>query len=137
MKSSDLNNLTTSQKEHSNEGHDDLYSLLKEASGSRIRENQEKNQTDEIISAISLLNENLANLKLPDNDYLLKNWITPQEVMQKLYISERTLADWRKTEKIHYTAIGNKFFYSRQELETLLMNGYGKSKKNNGKQASG
>ena len=129
MKSSDFKNSSLSCNEQPKENYDDLDFLLKGSSGTAARENQANVPSQEVSHAILMMNEILKNVNLPQALYLLDDWNTPQEVMQKMCISERTLAEWRRTNKIGFSRIENKFYYKKQDLENLLQSGYEKSKK--------
>ena len=83
----------------------------------------------EIRTGIKKLNGILEGLNLPERKTFMSGWITPERVKLKLGISERTLADWRKTGKLPYTRIENKFYYKNQDLENLLLDGYHRNKK--------
>ena len=129
MKSSDFKNSSLSCNEQQTENYDDLDFLLKGSSGIAARENQANAPSQEVSHAILVMNEVLKNVNLPQARNLLDDWITPQEVMQKMCISERTLAEWRRTNKIGFSRIENKFYYRKQDIENLLQSGYEKSKK--------
>ena len=128
MKSSDFNKRATPNNEQTNENYDDLDFLLKGANGILTRENQADLPSEEFSHAIHILNEILKNMYPPETRNLLDDLLTPQEVMQKLCISERTLSEWRKINKIGYTHIENKFYYKKQDIDDLLQGGYVKAK---------
>jgi len=128
MKSLDFNKRATPNNEQTNENYDDLDFLLKGSNGILTREDQADLPSEEFSLATHILNEILKNLNLPETPNLLDDWITPQEVMQKLCISERTLSEWRKINKIGFTHIENKFYYKKQDIENLLQGGYVKAK---------
>jgi len=133
MKSSDFNKRATPNNDQTNENYDVLDFLLKGTNGIPTRENQADLPLEEFSNAIHNLNEILKNLNLPETPNLLDDWITPQEVMQKLCISERTLSEWRKINKIGFSPVGNKFYYKKQDIENLLQGGYVKAKVSQGK----
>jgi hypothetical protein len=80
----------------------------------------------EITNSLKNLGVILENLHIPDETNFLNDWTTAEQVMQKFGISERTLANWRKTGKLPYSHIEKKFFYKKQDLESLLSAGYQK-----------
>lgn len=57
----------------------------------------------------------------------LEEWLTPEKVMDTLYLSPRTLQTLRDKKILHPTRLGGKFFYSRREIEELLEDGYKRS----------
>jgi hypothetical protein len=54
----------------------------------------------------------------------LDNWIDGQDVMNILHISPRTLQTLRSNGTLPFSRIGNKFFYKRTDIQTILNNGY-------------
>jgi hypothetical protein len=128
MKSSDFNKRTRPNNEQPSENYDDLDFLLKGSTGILTREDQAELPSEEFSHAIHIMNEILKNMYPPETRILLDDLLTPQEVMQKLCISERTLSEWRKINKIGYTHIENKFYYIKQDIENLLQGGYVKAK---------
>jgi len=80
----------------------------------------------EITNSLKNLCVILKNMHIPDETDFLKEWITAEQVMQIFGISERTLANWRKTGKLPYSPIEKKFFYKKLDLESLLSTGYQK-----------
>ena len=57
----------------------------------------------------------------------LEEWLTPEKVMNTLYLSARTLQTLRDKKLLHPTRLGGKFYYSRRELEDLLEDEYKRS----------
>ena len=57
----------------------------------------------------------------------LEEWLTPEKVMNTLYLSARTLQTLRDKQLLHPTRLGGKFYYSRRELEELLEDEYKRS----------
>lgn len=57
----------------------------------------------------------------------LEEWLTPEKVMDTLYLSPRTLQTLRSKEILHPTRLGGKFYYSRREIEDLLEDEYKRS----------
>lgn len=57
----------------------------------------------------------------------LEEWLTPEQVMDTLNISSRTLQTLRDKRMLHPTRLLGKFFYSRREIENLLEDEYKRS----------
>lgn len=57
----------------------------------------------------------------------LEEWLTPEKVMDTLYLSPRTLQTLRDKKILHPTRLGGKFYYSRREIEELLEDEYKRS----------
>lgn len=57
----------------------------------------------------------------------LEEWLTPEKVMETLYLSPRTLQTLRDKGILHPTRLCGKFFYSRREIEDILENEYKRS----------
>jgi hypothetical protein len=51
-------------------------------------------------------------------------WISGDEVMQKLGISRRTLQNYRDNRILPYSTVGGKFFYSFRDIEDLMAKNY-------------
>ena len=57
----------------------------------------------------------------------LEEWLTPEKVMDTLYLSPRTLQTLRDKKILHPTRLCGKFYYSRREIEELLEDEYKRS----------
>lgn len=57
----------------------------------------------------------------------LEEWLTPEKVIDTLYLSARTLQTLRDKKILHPTRLGGKFYYSRREMEELLEDEYKRS----------
>lgn len=57
----------------------------------------------------------------------LEEWLTPEKVMNTLYLSPRTLQTLRDKKILHPTRLCGKFYYSRREIEELLEDEYKRS----------
>jgi len=90
---------------------------------------EEKEFQDELTKGIERLNKILEGLIVPDKNNSLLEWITSEQVMRRLEISERTLANWRKSGKLPFSQIEHKLFYHTGDLEKLLIQGYKKNVK--------
>lgn len=82
-----------------------LEKLLSYTSPSLGKEGNTKNETD-------------VPLDLTDE------WIDGPDVMQKLHISQRTLATLRQNGTLAYSRIGHKFYYQKRDIDELLRNAY-------------
>lgn len=60
---------------------------------------------------------------LPAGARLSDVFMDGQQVRQELFISKRTLQNWRSTGKISHTKKLGKIFYFRQEIALLLLEG--------------
>lgn len=66
----------------------------------------------------------------------LEEWLTPEKVMDTLFLSPRTLQTLRDKKILHPTRLGGKFYYSRREIEELLEDEYKRSALNEVRTAS-
>lgn len=57
----------------------------------------------------------------------LAEWLDSQDIMQTLHISKRTLQTLRTNGTLPYSRIGNKIYYKRSDIETILQNNYNNS----------
>jgi hypothetical protein len=129
MKNSEVNYPAASDYETEN-GKDLLRKFLEDHGLPEISyDEQQDSQLDDLSLAISKLNDILENQTLPEPVTFMHEWITPDRVLQKLGISERTLASWRKSGKLPYSRIENKFFYKKQDIEDLLLKSFGANQK--------
>lgn len=51
-----------------------------------------------------------------------------QEMMQVMNISKRTLQEWRNTGYIGYSQLGNKIYYSLEDIQNLMKDNYNPKK---------
>jgi hypothetical protein len=129
MQNSELNYPSTSDYKKEN-GNDLLRDFLEYYALTEISyEEQQDSTLDEFSQGISKLNEILENLTLPEPVTFMDEWITQDIVLQKLGISERTLASWRKSGKLPYSPIEHKFFYKKQDIEDLLWKSFKKNER--------
>lgn len=47
-------------------------------------------------------------------------WLDTPNAMRRLFISERTLARWRKQKLIPFTQIGGKYYYREEDIQQLF-----------------
>ena len=90
---------------------------------------EEKEFQENLIRGIERLNQILEGIIIPDKNDSLRNWITTEQVMRQFEISERTLANWRKSGKLPFSRIEHKFYYHAGDLEKLLAHSYKKKVK--------
>lgn len=63
----------------------------------------------------------------------LEEWLTPEQVMDTLILSPRTLQTLRDKHLLHPSRLGGKFYYSRREIEEILEDEYKRSVMNHAK----
>lgn len=63
------------------------------------------------------------SLQLPPGARLSDIFIDGAEVIAELFISKRTLLNWRSTGKISYCDRFGKIFYFKQEIAQILLEG--------------
>ena len=56
-----------------------------------------------------------------------KTHYSNQEVIDLLEISSATLKKWRDQKLIGYSAVGNTYYYTDEDIESFLMNNHKKS----------
>ena len=56
--------------------------------------------------------------------YPLEDWLDNQDVMQYLHICQRTLQTLRSNGTLPFSRIGNKIYYRRSDIDSLLVNNY-------------
>ena len=54
----------------------------------------------------------------------LEDWIDNQDVMNTLYISQRTLQTLRSNGTMKFSKFGNKIYYRRQDIQEMLAQKY-------------
>ena len=57
----------------------------------------------------------------------MEEWVTPEKVMETLYLSPRTMQTLRDKGILHPSKLGGKYYYSRREIENLLEDAYQRS----------
>jgi hypothetical protein len=76
-------------------------------------------------------------LCLPPGTSLSDFFIDGSQVIQELYITKRTLLNWRSRGKISYTDRFGKIFYFKQEIATVLLEGKKRREKKQAKKDPG
>lgn len=82
-----------------------------------------KEQHDEIIKRLDLLNENLRKQNAPATEKFLDN----SQFLSMMNISKRTAQTWRDEGKVSFSQIGNKIYYLLSDAEALLKEHYVKA----------
>ncbi len=49
-----------------------------------------------------------------------QDWLTNKQVCEKLFISQRTLQNYREQHGLKFSRVGDKFFFSKKDLELFL-----------------
>jgi len=52
------------------------------------------------------------------------DWVDGKEAMKLLYISKRTLQNWRDNNTLGYSSLNGKYYYRRSEIDRLLKKNY-------------
>ena len=77
-----------------------------------------KEQYQVIISRFDELNNHLKNLNsLPKKQLIVNN-----DFMKLLNISKRTAQTWRDEGKISFSQIGNKIYYTKEDIDEMIEN---------------
>lgn len=79
--------------------------------------NLQSPQVKQILGSLDQVETNLENLRLA---LTKKQWLTPKEVCEILKISQRTLLGYREEHGLPYSRIGDKIFFSNEDLEGFL-----------------
>jgi predicted DNA-binding transcriptional regulator AlpA len=86
--------------------------------------NFESNEMDKIKESNTILLDTLQStikeLQELKNEHS-KEFISDQELRERLGICRTTLYNWRKNKTIPYTRVGKKVFYPWQEIRKKLM----------------
>lgn len=70
------------------------------------------------------------SLYIPPGTSLSDFFIDGSQVVQELFISKRTLLNWRSDGRISYTDVFGKIFYFKQEIAHILLEGKKRGGKN-------
>ena len=83
--------------------------------------NMEADDIQVVLSVISSVSKRIKEVHRHTNRSLVKNiFLTGKEVCERLYISPRTLQDYRDRKIIPYTQFAGKILYKVLDLERLL-----------------
>ncbi|WP_423148417.1 helix-turn-helix domain-containing protein [Rubrolithibacter danxiaensis] len=80
-----------------------------------------------LMELLQKVNEKEKKAKDKKRNLFKKAWLTSQEVMFLLDISERTLTKWRSEKILVYSQIKGKSYYKSKDLKDLLKRNYGKT----------
>ena len=87
--------------------------------------NMEADDMQMVLSAISGISKRIKEVAQTHKPLLGgEHFLTGQEVCERLYISPRTLQDYRDRRIIPYTQFAGKILYKESEIERILKNNY-------------
>ena len=91
-----------------------------------VRElNMESDDMQVVLSAISSVSKRIKEVAQTHKPlYGGEHFLTGKEVCERLYISPRTLQDYRNRRIIPYTQFAGKILYKTSDLERLLEDNY-------------
>ena len=91
-----------------------------------VRElNMEADDMQAVLSAISSVSKRIKEVAQTHKPlYGGEHFLTGKEVCERLYISPRTLQDYRNRRIIPYTQFAGKILYKTSDLERLLEDNY-------------
>ena len=77
----------------------------------------------EMVSKIKAMENEVEIMK--ENKLSCGNqWLSGDEIVQKLGISKRTLQNYRDNKILPYSAVGGKFYYNIRDIEALMIKNY-------------
>ena len=78
-----------------------------------------------VLSAISSVSKRIKEVAQTHKPFFAGElFLTGKEVCERLYISPRTLQDYRDRKIIPYTQFAGKILYKESEIERILKNNY-------------
>lgn len=80
-----------------------------------------------LLESIEEIKGELNNLK--DRSPLKEVWMDNQKVCELLFISKRTLQNYRDTSKLKFSQKGHKIYYKASDIDTFLNSNYNLPKK--------
>lgn len=80
-----------------------------------------------LLESLEEIKRELKQLK--ESSPLEEVWMDNQQVCELLFISKRTLQNYRDTEKIKFSQIGSKIYYKASDIEEFLNSHYNLPKK--------
>ena len=87
--------------------------------------NMEADDMQVVLSAISSVSRKIKEVAQTHKPLLgSEHFLTGKEVCEQLYISTRTLQDYRDRRIIPYTQFAGKILYKESDLERLLEDNY-------------
>ena len=83
--------------------------------------NMEADDMQVVLSAISGVSKRIKEVAQTHKPIFGgEHFLTGKEVCERLYISPRTLQDYRDTGVLPFSQIGHKCYYRREDVELLL-----------------
>ena len=87
--------------------------------------NMEADDMQVVLSAISSVSRRIKEVAQTHKPLFgSEHFLTSKEVCERLYISPRTLQDYRDRKIIPYTQFAGKILYKESDLEKILMMNY-------------
>ena len=87
--------------------------------------NREADDMQVVLSAISGVSKRIKEVAQTHKPlYGGEHFLTGKEVCERLYVSPRTLQDYRNRRIIPYTQFAGKILYKVSDLERMLKNSY-------------
>ena len=87
--------------------------------------NMEADDMQVVLSAISGVSKRIKEVAQTHKPLFGdEHFLTSKEVCERLYISPRTLQDYRDRRIISYTQFAGKILYKESDLERMLKNSY-------------
>lgn len=87
--------------------------------------NMEANDMQVVLSALEGVNRRIKEVAQTHKPLFRgEHFLTSKEVCERLYISPRTLQDYRDRRIIPYTQFAGKILYKESDLERMLKNSY-------------
>ena len=87
--------------------------------------NMEANDMQVVLSALERVNRRIKEVAQTHKPLFGgEHFLTSKEVCERLYISPRTLQDYRDRKIIPYTQLAGKILYKESDLERLVENNY-------------
>ena len=90
--------------------------------------NMESDEMQQVVSALRSVGKRIVEVAGTHKPLFAGElFLTGKEVCERLYISPRTLQDYRDRKVIPYTQIAGKILYKASDLERILKMNYNKS----------
>ena len=90
--------------------------------------NMESDEMQQVVSALRGVGKRIVEVAETHKPLFAGElFLTGKEVCERLYISPRTLQDYRDRKVIPYTQIAGKILYKASDLERILKMNYNKS----------
>ncbi len=79
--------------------------------------NQDSPEITRLLKSLDRVESRLSAMIL---ESVKEDWLTNKQICEKLSISQRTLQSYREQHGLQFSRVGDKFFYSKNDLETFL-----------------